>query len=109
MSRKVGDEFERELARILNLKTTVNSGAVFDDADLRPKNGKPVIFEAKVKRNGSIVFLADTKREIEKLRKQALERYMNWVYFVKSDNEDYAVMDITTFKTMTKEYLKDES
>jgi|6_EtaG_2_1085325.scaffolds.fasta_scaffold10192_2 hypothetical protein len=107
MSRKLGDEFEKELAQKLNLKTTANSGAIFDDADLRPTNGKPVLIEAKVKNTLGAPFTHAVRKEVIKLKLQAEERFIHWLYIIRCKEGDFAILDVDTLEHLTREYLKD--
>ena len=107
MSREAGDEFEAELAKRLNLKLTANSGAIFDDADLRPKNGKKLLIEAKVKNTLTFPFTSAVKKEIKKLEDQASERFISWIYMIRCISDDYVILDLNTFEKIAKDYFAD--
>lgn len=95
MSRVIGDEFEEELAEALGLKKTANSGAMFDDGDLRSRQ---VILEAKVKNNNKS--LGGCASELKKLKTQAKKFCIDWIYAQKTQSGSYVVLDLEYFKEL---------
>ena len=107
-NRKRGDDFEKVIAKLLNMHQTANSGAMNDDADLRPCNGKPVILEAKVK-NTSHAFLSDVRCEIQKLTEQANKIGKDWIYVVRDcQGGAYAICSLDFFSEVTEDYFGDD-
>lgn len=104
--QKVGNQFEQEIATLLKFRQTVNSGAMFHDADLRPENGKPVIAEAKLRRtSGAISGVART--DVEKLKRQAEKIGKDWIYAVRGKSgESYVICDLNFFAEATEEFFR---
>lgn len=103
-SRKIGDEFEEEVANKLGLRTNAKSGGHWDNADLSSKN---VLIECKVK---SVPFLRSNKAEIQKVINQANKHYKDWVYIQKTDGGTFVVCSLDFFVEATESYFeKDRS
>jgi len=106
-SRDRGDQFEQKIAKLLNMKQTANSGAMFDDADLRPKNGKRVIAEAKVKNTQGTV-QAHVYTEIEKLSKQADKIGTDWFYVIHDrSGRELVICELNFFAEATEGYFSE--
>lgn len=104
-SRETGDEFETEVAKLLRFKGTANSGAIFDDADLRPINGKPVILEAKVK-NTSRTHTMVVRCEIDKVKKQADKIGKDWIYVIRDiSGNRHVICDLDFFAEATEDFF----
>ena len=95
--REIGDEFEDEVFKILEVKKTPNSGAMFNDGD---GTAKGCIFELKVK-NTNNDFKAPSK-ELKKLRGQADKRFKDWVYIQKNKGGSQVLMDLQFFIQLWK-------
>lgn len=106
MSREVGDAFEKEVADLLDLQITANSGAKFDNADLYSFNGplKNFVIELKVK---SIDNFRAPKDEIEKLKKQALKFTKDWAYIQKNNSGSYILMDLNAFAELVYDLCRE--
>ena len=97
--RKIGDDFEILLESLLKVKRTPNSGAMFKDGDLRCQG---FIFEAKNRESKSGYSIP--KKELDKLKKQALDRFVDWIYIQKTSDGVVVSMDLEVFKTLWDKY-----
>jgi len=104
MSRKIGDELEDEIAQLLGLRKTANSGAMFNNADMGDYD---YIVECKVK-NGKKNFHVDNK-ELNKLKEQAQKRFKDWLYIQKTDGGIQVLVDIELFLKLWKAKHPDHS
>jgi hypothetical protein len=102
-SRKVGDEFETEIAKLLNCRKTLNSGAYWGDGDLCPVMPHlPIMIEAKVKNDNPVV-RSDVRKDLDKLEQQASKLGKDWIYIVKDENNDKLVIcDLNLFARLTE-------
>ena len=97
MSREVGDEFEQEIAQLLGLRLTTNSGAKYNNADMGDYD---YIVECKVK-NGKKNFHVDNK-ELDKLKDQALKRFKDWMYIQKTAGGIQCLIDLELLLKLLK-------
>lgn len=97
--RKIGDDFEILLESLLKVKRTPNSGAMFKDGDLRSPG---FIFEAKNRESKSGYSIP--KKELDKLKKQALDRFIDWIYIQKTKDGAIVSMDLQVFKMLWDKY-----
>jgi|TARA_R110002110_G_scaffold145190_3_gene334581 hypothetical protein len=106
-SREKGDEFEQKVAKLLNMRQTANSGAMHDDADLRPRNGKPVIAEAKV-RNTETSVKSRTHMDICKLENQADKLGKDWFYVIRDlSQRELIICPLNFFAEATEGYFSE--
>lgn len=87
-----GLDFEKIVQNKLNIKPTLNSGAMNDDADLKDEFN---LFECKLRSTKSTISVSETI--IKKLIKQANKWCKSWCIIYKSCDREYAILPFKEF------------
>lgn len=107
-NRERGEEFEARVAKLLNMRQTANSGAMHDDADLRPRNGKAVIAECKVKGGQNYSAIGSFRKDLHKLQEQAHRLGKDWFYVLTDkQGREIVICELDFFAEATEEFFRE--
>lgn len=87
MSREKGDLLETRVSNALQINKTTNSGAKYQNGDIANRR---YVIECKYRDKES--FSID-KKDLKKLRQQALDTFRDWIYIQENNRGTFAVID----------------
>lgn len=98
--REIGDDFEKEVNKALDIKSTINSGSSdrYGNSLGYDHSSERIVGESKVKSKNKRPVI--TQKEFDKLKRKAVqEGHKDWLFFVKYNEgkEKAVILDFNFF------------